>query len=185
MTKLKQPSEYTTKTTTPSYRQTYLAHEEDVERLRNLTAPHVDSFDYFLKKGLVQGITNMDVAELSIVDPKIVRESPDAIQWSDVGKCEFWVEEVRIAKPRRAANESCRDDRLLPRECRERRLHYAGQLSGTFCYRLVERRNGLEVPGRTHRLAKNFGEIPIMVGSQACHLHKSTPRELIDLREEV
>lgn len=171
--------------TVPSYRSGHLPAEEDVKRLRTLTAPHVESFNYFLDIGLPEGIKDVEPAEFDLVDPKILRENPGAVDWSETTTVRFWVEDVKIAKPLKSASSGGRSNKLLPRECRERGLMYSGPITATFCYVVIQRRNGNEIPGRPLKMQKHFGNMPIMVLSKACHLEGSTPTELVKAREEV
>lgn len=168
--------------TCPSFRSGHLPNTEDVQQLRDLTAPHVDSFNYFLDVGLSQGIQDIEPAELALVDPRKSTTTTTTTDWSETTSFQFWVEDVRVSPPIRSSD----GKQLLPRECRERNLMYAGPMTATFCYTLMERRNGQEFPGKTVRLPKrSFGNIPICVLSKACHLHNMEPRELVKLKEEV
>jgi DNA-directed RNA polymerase I subunit RPA2 len=169
--------------TCPSFRSGHLTTPEDLQRLRTLTAPHVDSFDYFWEQGLARGVQDIEPAEFNIVDPQKLRDNPVQIDWNETSSVEFWVEHAQIAKPAKAPGE--RSQKLLPRECRERKLVYAGQISATFCYRMIQRRNGVDFPSRPVRLNKTFGDMPIMVMSKGCHLEGTTPKQLVKLKEEV
>lgn len=171
--------------TCPSHTSGSFPTVADVERLRKLTDPHVDSFNYFLEEGLSRGFQSMERAEIALADPTILRDDPASINLSDTPSIQFWVEGVRTAKPVKQAIGGSSRENLLPRECRERSMMYAGTLRGMFCYCIVDRRNGMDFPGPTVRLAKEFGDMPIMVMSKACHLHNSTPKELGGLKEEV
>lgn len=167
----------------PSFRDGHLPAKEDVERLRTLSAPHVDSFNYFLEVGLENGIKDIEPAEFSIVDPQIQRESPESISWDEMSTVKFWIENVKVSKPVKA--NSGKSNILLPRECRERGLMYSGPMTGTFCYTIIQRRNGVEIPSKPFRIAKSFGSMPIMAMSKGCHLEGTTPKELVKMKEEV
>jgi DNA-directed RNA polymerase I subunit RPA2 len=187
--------------TCPSFRSGHVPCDEDVIRLRTLTAPHVESFNYFLERGLPASIQSMERAELDLIDTARQQDSDRQLQdegsgaggggggggaignLQDTTTVQFWISDVRVAKPSKASGS--RSNRLLPRECRERSLMYAGQMSGNFCYRFIERRNGVTMPGRVQTIAKTFGELPIMVLSKECHLEGKLPRELVMLKEEV
>ncbi|KAL7558519.1 hypothetical protein ACA910_008114 [Epithemia clementina (nom. ined.)] len=163
--------------TCPSFRSGHLPDRSDLERLRTLTQPHVESFNYFLECGLVAGIKDLEPAELLLRDPK---ETAAVSNTQDYSLLKFWMENVRVLKPMYED----RTHKLLPRECRERRLMYAGLLMGSFCYTTIQRRNGMDFPGKTVRLLKDFGNLPIMVLSKACHLEGTSPKELVQLKEE-
>ena len=171
--------------TAPSHWSGSLPKMEHVERLRKLTAPHVESFDYFLDEGLARGVSAIEPAEFDIIDPKVLREKPELVDLSEVSTVKFWIENPKVGKPVKAAPGGRSKEYLLPRECRERGMMYAGPLKATFCYQIIKRRNGNEFPESPVRLAREFGNMPIMVGSKACHLHKATPKQLCEFREEV
>ena len=180
----KNPSKSVRFDSCPSFRSGHLPAEQDVKKLRQLTAPHVDSFNYFLEAGLSQGIKDIEPAEFDIVDQKVVRENPGSIDLGETSSVKFWVEDVKVGKPLKSSSAG-RSSRLLPRECRERSLMYSGPLTGTFCFNIIQRRNGVQIPGRPVKLQKTFGNMPIMVMSKACHLEGKMPEDLVKLREEV
>ena len=164
-----------------------MPHIEDVQRLQRLTDPHVESFDYFLDHGLSAGVQAIEKFELSLVDPEKLRTDPQSIDYGESPSLQFWLENPRIRPPVRPpkSGEDPQNPSLLPRECRERGLMYAGPLQATFCYRVIQRRNGFEIPDPTVRLEKDFGNMPIMVRSRYCHLRGMTPAQLVLHREEV
>ena len=167
----------------PSFRRGHLPDVEDVERLRTLSAPHVDSFNYFLEVGLARGISDIEPAELDLVDQQVIRDESLVTDWDKVSTMQFWVEDVEVHKPSKSPSGG--SQKLLPRETRERKMMYSGQIRGRFCYRIVQRRNGVEIPGPATKIEKAFGNMPIMVMSKACHLEGLMPNELVSLKEEV
>eukprot|EP00934_Nitzschia_sp_Nitz4_P004474 Nitzschia sp. Nitz4//scaffold35_size145790//31425//35153//NITZ4_003015-RA/size145790-processed-gene-0.227-mRNA-1//-1//CDS//3329549079//4464//frame0 len=178
---MSKPSKKKLAQTCPSFRRGHLPSVEDLERLRSLTQPHVDSFNYFLEVGLPKGIKAIEPAELDLVDVQRAREEGH-LDLTDASTVRFWVEDVKIAKP--AKSGAGRSNKLLPRECRERKINYTGQIFGKFCYCIVQRRNGVEIQGPPVKMAKTFGNMPIMVMSKACHLEGSTPQQLVEMKEE-
>jgi DNA-directed RNA polymerase I subunit RPA2 len=171
--------------TCPSHTSGTLPTLADVERLRKLTDPHVDSFNYFLEEGLSRGFQGMEPAEIALADPTTLRDDPESIDLSETTTVRFWIEGVKTAKPVKGSPGGRTREKLLPRECRERSMMYAGTMRGMFCYCIVDRRNGMDFPGKTVKLSKEFGDMPIMAMSTACHLHKSTPKQLAGWKEEV
>lgn len=181
----------------PSFRQGHLSATNDVKRYQSLSAPHVDGFDFFLDRGLSRAISDIEPAELDLVDPEQIEVNASAR--SDGTKIKFWVEGVKIIPPMKAGSPSSGSNRrfqspsqvsgvspLTPRECRELGLMYSGAMTGDFCYQLIHRDlDGLESSGRVVRIKKKFGDMPIMVMSKACHLRGKKPKELIQMREEV
>jgi DNA-directed RNA polymerase I subunit RPA2 len=165
----------------PSFRRSHLPSEEDVNRLKGLSAPHVESFDYFLEMGLVKAVQDIVPCEIDIVDFKA---GPVDVEEVDTAK--FWVENVKIAKPtKQVSTKGGQSSKLIPRECRELGFMYSGAITGEFCFQVVQHRNGVEIPGRVFKIPRLFGKMPIMVGSKACHLRGLIPSELANLREEV
>jgi DNA-directed RNA polymerase I subunit RPA2 len=168
--------------TCPSFRRGHLPYSEDLQRLRSLTKPHVESSDFFLDIGLTKGIKDIEPAELDLVDTQKVRDE-GKVDLTDASTVRFWVEDVKIAKPTKSG--AGRSNKLLPRECRERKINYTGQIFGKFCYKIVQRRNGIEINGPAVKIGKTFGYMPIMVMSKCCHLEGLGPEELVQMREEV
>lgn len=159
--------------TCPSFGRGHLADPDIVQRLLGLSAPHVESFDYFLETGLRKGIADIVASEIDIVSPS--SDTDETVL--------FWVENVRITPP--IQKTAKKTTKLTPRECRQLSVGYAGPIMGDFCFQVITRRNGSKIPGRIHKLTKQFGDMPIMVMSKACHLRGKTPSELIKLKEEV
>ena len=176
----------------PSFRQGHLSATSDVRRYQSLSAPHVDGFDFFLDRGLSRAISDIEPAEFDLVDP-------GHSELNDGTKIKFWVEGVKVIPPMKAGSTSGDSHRryqsssqvsgflpLIPRECRELGLMYSGAMTGEFCYQLIQRdSDGVESTGRVVRIKKKFGDMPIMVMSKACHLRGKTPKELVQMREEV
>ena len=169
----------------PSFRRGHLPDEDDVKRLRFLTRPHVESYNHFLQSGLAKGIKAIPPAELDIVDQKKLRTDRSKIDWDEITTVKFWFEDVRVAKPAKAASAGRSEGKLYPNECRERSLMYSGQIIGKFCYEIIQRRNGVTKGSVPYKMPKTFGLIPIMVGTNACHLEGMAPKELVSLKEEV
>ena len=197
------------KETCPSFRRGHLPDSKDVKRLRTLSFPHVGSFDYFLEKGLVAGISDIEPFEHDLIPIKTAEQERQeqeegtnvvASEYREVDTLKIWIENVRISKPvmqdqtkeTNYSNLSSRskDIRLLPRQCRELGLMYSGPITGDFCYQVNHRKidangNMSEIEGNITRLHKRFGDMPIMVMSKGCNLHGSKPEQLVKMREEV
>lgn len=171
--------------TSPSHWSASLPRKEDVERLRSLTAPHVESYNYFLEEGLSRGIKSIEPAEFAIIDPQKQREDPDSIELTETTTVKFWVEDAGVDKPVKGNPGGKTRENLFPRECRERSMMYSGPLTAVFCCQVIKRRNGIENPDQVVRIPKEFGDLPIMIGSKACHLQNATPKQLSLFHEEV
>jgi DNA-directed RNA polymerase I subunit RPA2 len=177
--KSKKPAKTTIKETCPSFCRGHLPHEENVERLRLLSKPHIESFDYFLEVGLKKAIADIVPSELDLVDPK----QNETVDLNEGSTLQFWIDNVKVSSPMKPDGAG-RTSRLAPRECRELGLMYSGKIQGDFCYQLTQRRNGVAIPGRIIRFQSQFGDMPIMVMSMACHLRGRNPGELAKMREE-
>jgi DNA-directed RNA polymerase I subunit RPA2 len=177
--KSKKPVKTAIKETCPSFCRGHLPYEENVKRLQLLSKPHVESFDYFLEIGLKKAIADIAPSELDLVDPK----QNETVDLNEVSTLQFWVENVKVSPPIKSDGAG-RGSRLAPRECRELGLMYSGKMQGDFCYQITQRRNGVRIPGRVIRFQKQFGDMPIMVMSTACHLRGRSPSELAKMREE-
>lgn len=66
---------------------------------------------------------------------------------------------------------------VLPVECRERHVTYRGRFRGRFEWRINE--------GEWKESVREFGNLPIMLRSNRCHLENLSPKELVNKREET
>lgn len=186
------------KETCPSFSRGHIPSVEDAQRLLSISAPHVEGFDYFLDVGLSKAISDIPPAEIDVTGALKATSEHSAQNEHSVNKVKFWVENVKISPPSKmdatlgqkrwkAISKLGSDpSKLNPRECRELGLMYSGAMTGEFCYQLVQKKSdGSEISGRTIRVAKRFGDMPIMVMSKACHLRGKTPTELVSMKEEV
>lgn len=69
------------------------------------------------------------------------------------------------------------DTRLLPHECRERGISYTAPLTITLCHQVND--------GEVVMTERRLGQLPIMVGSNRCHLSRMSPAERVACGEEV
>ncbi|XP_064598141.1 LOW QUALITY PROTEIN: DNA-directed RNA polymerase I subunit RPA2-like [Liolophura sinensis] len=131
--------------------------------LQELTKPHTDSFNYMLREGLTKAVQNIEPVEFVLPnDDKIALFIRDATVFSPA------VVQTNI---------HATSLKVYPAECRERGVTYKGRL----LVNLVWQVNG-QVMGNTERV---IGEVPIMVKSEICNLHKLGPAELIRRGEET
>jgi DNA-directed RNA polymerase III subunit RPC2 len=96
------------------------------EQLKSITAPHIDSFDYFLDDA--QGM-QLSVASLPMMHL-------DADEANARPRIEYWIDEATIGKPSRSGVSKANDTRLFPNECREGGGTYAAPLYVTVKYRV-------------------------------------------------
>ncbi|KAF4554591.1 DNA-directed RNA polymerase I subunit RPA2-like protein [Elsinoe fawcettii] len=140
--------------------------------------PHVDSFNnIFADNGQVEQALK-DIGTKTFFDgnpqqSRLVDE--DAPRRN---KFEVKVDKVFLAKsvvPTSNKQSGVRE--ILPVECRERHVTYRGRLSGRFLYRI----NG----GPWKESLRDFGQLPIMLRSNRCHLEGLSPDQLVNKREET
>ena len=170
----------------PSFNRNPVSKKSDIRKLHKLSAPHVDSFNYFLDAGLHKGVTDIvpyevDIADLSVPENRGRFGHTPGVQSDTI---QFWLENVKVQMPTKL--QAGKSQKLLPRECRELGIMYSAPLTADVCVQFLRRDGygGETSGGSTIRLTKNFGMLPIMVMSRACHLHGKSPAELIKCREE-
>ena len=179
----------------PSFNRSHTCKKSDVRKLHRLSAPHVESYNYFLDIGLSKGISDISTCEVDMMDGSLLENRGHGfIHGKSSETLKFWVENVKVSRPTKVqpsgrsnnSNTSTRAMRLLPHECRELGILYGAPLIGEVCIQQTRRDGyGNETPtGSTIRISRNFGMLPIMVMSKACHLHGKSPSELIKCKEE-
>lgn len=148
----------------PSGRQGPLPSSTAAMRIKDITLPHIQSFNYMLDEGLAKAIADIPQRELKL-------SSGDTLH--------FWVEDAVIGKPMKSALDGqASDPRLFPSECRERGMTYAAPLMVTVARRINDEDEVVRVQAK-------LGDIPIMVGSNRCHLANLSPSELVAAGEEA
>lgn len=133
-------------------------------KLQQMTAPHVESFNFFLGEGLTKAIEDIDPMEA---------QNPHLNQ-----TIRLWFEDATIGMPRRAESVAGSVDKiLLPHECREGEVSYRAAAVGRLCYQV----NGTAVQQTSLRL----GLLPIMVKSSKCHLRGMSAKQLVAAKEDA
>jgi len=136
-------------------------NNEHVSKLRQHVHPHLQSYNFFLDDGIEAMIADLPDTEIDLPNET---------------KLSVWVENVTIAPAMKKSNDT--DNRLFPSECRERQIYYATDMTVRLGYRI----NDQEVPGT---MARTYGGLPIMVGSNMCHLNGMSPEQLVRQKEEA
>ena len=132
------------------------------KRLQHIVAPHVESFNYFISKGLQEAIADIPPLEIYLAP-------------SDMSIKLYFTSDYNIAYP--STNDSVSvSNKLTPREAREREMSYTGQFIVNV---KVELSTGQEF---SHLL--KCGELPIMVKSEKCHLHGMLNEDMVYMKEE-
>ena len=145
----------------PSYSNRFV-NTETRDRLEHLVAPHVDSFNYFLEYGLNEAISDIPVMEFMLEDGPII-------------KLRFT--EAQISYPTKNDDFS-ETSNLTPREARERGISYTGALLVHLVVDVDDKIEGLGFSAK-------FGDFPIMVKSERCHLRGLTAPKLVSMKEEA
>ena len=129
----------TIRETCPSFARGNFTSAEHLQKYRYLSEPHVESFNFFLTTGLQRAVADMEPIELDLVDPRAASRAnvsagtaseevaDSSSNTSDsVETIKFWVENVTIAPPTKDVL-GRGTQKLLPRECRELGIMYAGE----------------------------------------------------------
>ena len=190
-TKSTQSSDGHIRQAVPSFHRAPLSRKSDVRKLHRLSAPHVESYNYFLDVGLARGLADVPPHELDLVDTsQVENRGVGYVPGKGADTIQMWLENVKIERPTKVQPAPTGGPgklmRLCPRECRELGITYSAPLTADFCMQVLRRDgHGNDTPaGSTMRLSRNFGMMPVMVMSKACHLHGKSPGELVKLREE-
>nr|XP_012136993.1 PREDICTED: DNA-directed RNA polymerase I subunit RPA2 isoform X3 [Megachile rotundata] len=125
--------------------------------LQSLGTPHIDSFNYMLEDGLSQAVQD---------NPLVYIHLPNE------NKVALWIDDVSIHQPIVPSGTiGVKNHKIYPTECRQRGCTYKGKITVKL---------GWSVNGKLQEtLERDLGEIPIMIKSNRCHLHKMSPKELI------
>ena len=145
----------------PSYSDKFV-NSETRDRLEHLVAPHVDSFNYFLEYGLAESIADLPPMEFSLENGQHV-------------KIQFTGAEINCPTKN---DDFSASTNLTPREARERGISYGGSF---LTHLIVNVEGHLENMGFSSR----FGEMPIMIKSDRCHLRGLSAHKLVYLKEEA
>lgn len=139
-----------------------LIEGESRHRLKQLVAPHVESFDYFLDYGLDEAVASIPPMEMDIDDDNyLVRME---------------VISAEVGYPTRFNQGE--EVPITPREARESHSTYAGRMN---CVVKVTVEGNLST---SFVIPVSLGELPVMVMSQRCQLRHLQPSKLVELKEE-
>jgi len=142
--------------TVPSASASPLPQDTD-SRLCDLASAHVESFNFFLESGLATAVEGIPARDF--------RLGPGG------KRVQLWLEGAEVGQPTK--RDGSEDIRLMPAECRERRMSYAAPLTVTL-HRSVTAPSAEdpshEVVVSSDSYQLQAGDLPIMVGSQRCHI---------------
>lgn len=136
-------------------------HRPPFKFLNNLGAPHIDSFDYMLREGIAECVTNMRAVQFELPNKDRV---------------EISIASFSLASPTVPHTVvGVRHNKVYPSECRQRGATYKGMATVRINWSI----NG--TPQQS--IDKELGEIPIMLKSAACNLAGMTPQQLVEHNE--
>ncbi|XP_009102799.2 DNA-directed RNA polymerase I subunit 2 [Brassica rapa] len=143
---------------------------EDFKELRNLVTHHIESFDYMTEKGLDVMFTRIN--SVNVYDP------------STENKWKISLENPKVFSPQKESlSSNSRKESLYPFECRQAKISYTGALMADVCFQYD---NGLGSGlGAVVREKFEFGELPIMLMSNRCHLQGADCRKLLKCKEST
>lgn len=135
--------------------------------LRNAASHHVESFNYGMGTCLPRINQYMFTSEVC----------PQEGSGAPFKKLTMWFENLELRTPQKSGkNEAMGKDKMYPYECRLRSLTYAAPLMATVARKFDDEPE--------ERVTLCLGEIPVMVRSQFCNLHKLSEEELVKHRED-
>eukprot|EP00768_Dysnectes_brevis_P002220 gnl/Dysnectes_brevis/1713_a1948_1606.p1 GENE.gnl/Dysnectes_brevis/1713_a1948_1606~~gnl/Dysnectes_brevis/1713_a1948_1606.p1 ORF type:complete len:1139 (-),score=414.09 gnl/Dysnectes_brevis/1713_a1948_1606:136-3552(-) len=126
--------------------------------MRDICAPHIESFDFFLDEGLNRITENL---------PSVTIISPACPETT------LSITRLELSKP--STRVGGKIINTTPMECREAQLTYSSPLTATL------RR---ECEGIIDEFQLSLGDMPIMVGSKRCMMSTLSPDELRYIRED-
>ncbi|CAI5967511.1 unnamed protein product [Closterium sp. NIES-65] len=141
------------------------------ENLENLVAPHIDSFDYFVERGLPEAV--------HLIRPVEVHDSFRKLKFY------LWWENPSITKP---FSEDGQHRPVYPSECRQAGTTYRGDFRIDLCVSYFDEDDDVALAdvakGPMQRQQLSLGRVPIMVKSGSCHLRHLTQEQLVRRKEE-
>ena len=136
--------------------------------------PHVNSFnEVFAPNGQLYHALK-DVGTKTFLDGE-----PNAPNDGSRNRLQVRVRELFLEKsmlPASNKHETTKRE-ILPVECRERHCSYRGRFRGRLEYRVND--------GPWKESVRDFGQVPIMLRSNRCHLEGLSPKQMVDKREET
>ncbi|KAI3622965.1 DNA-directed RNA polymerase [Malassezia furfur] len=156
----------------------------DVPELREITRPHVESFnalwaeDPSIDAAPGVGLEGMGLLERSLqtLPPRVVFDGHGG-EGDKGNRLEMRIDAVSLSRPQvpdRAKD--ALDRRVFPDECRQRLSTYRGRLTARISWSV---NNGPEQSD-----IRDMGQVPIMVGSNRCNLRGMGSSELVAHHEE-
>ncbi|XP_061743859.1 DNA-directed RNA polymerase I subunit RPA2 isoform X2 [Nerophis ophidion] len=135
--------------------------ESQQSSIQDLVKAHIDSFDQAMTEGLSRVVQAIPPVEFMVKNDKI----------------SLAFVEVAISQPVVAKGSVCRELRVFPAECRGRRCSYKGKIVADVTWSINGVPKGI--------IKQSLGQVPVMVKSKLCNLHRMSPKELVEHHEEA
>lgn len=135
----------------------------DFAALRELFKHHIESFDYMVDAGL-------DSMLRQIKPVQVVDDFTST-------KLRIWLDNPVVYPPQKERFSKTMREALLPFECRQAKISYAGKITIDVCFQYND--------GPIIRENMNFGQFPIMLQSKLCNLSGADPQKLVSYKEEA
>jgi DNA-directed RNA polymerase beta subunit len=141
---------------------------EENEFIRSLARHHIDSFDYAMTEVLKKLPTYIKPLEI-----RSNEKTKDIFSYMLVS-----YESFELGTPVHDLTANLKkSNELYPHECRERELNYSAPL-----YATINRKIDTDYP---ESIKIKLGNIPVMVGSKFCNLHKLSIEKRIEAKEDL
>ena len=141
--------------------------------LQAAVKPHVESFNAVFGPTNLIGKALEDIGTYTVVDG----DPRDTSKATHRNKIELRVTNVSLEPAKLPdANKFSVKREIYPSECRERHVTYRGVCKGVLEYRINN--------GEWVTTTRTFGQLPIMVRSNKCHLESATPDQMVAHKED-
>lgn len=140
----------------------YSSAPPDYEPLKELVKHHIESFDHMVSYGLETMLVSISPVE--VFDPFTKK------------KLRIWFEKPALFRPQKEGISRRMHEALYPFECRQAKITYSGKFLADVCFQYGN--------GAVIREKFNFGQFPIMLKSNLCHLRGANPQKLVSRKEE-
>jgi DNA-directed RNA polymerase I subunit RPA2 len=135
--------------------------------------PHVESFNAIFGETNLIGKSLEDIGIHTVTDG----DPRDTSRATARNKLQLRVTDVSLQPPQLPdTNKYATRREIYPSECRERHTSYRGTMKAMLEYRINN--------GEWLRSTRTFGQVPIMVRSNRCHLERFTPDQMVAHKED-
>jgi len=163
------------------------SHTWDVKALREITRPHIESFNALWSEDpsidVPGGADRIGMEGAGLLERSLQTLAPRVVFDAHGGegelgnRLEMRIDSVSLSRPMvpdRAKD--ALDRRVFPDECRNRLVSYRGRLTARVSWRVND--------GPEQSDLRDLGQVPIMVGSNRCHLRGLSSQDLVAHHEE-